>query len=648
MNKYIKIIFLLLIFSQVSLAQNSFVKAGYSPKENAVMVKWFQEKNRFEEGVVIYRKDNTDNNWVKITDKPVKKPAKLTESEAKAGDKNNAVYNFILYTVPKDADEYENWEFTLILQSLLNNDFAKYGGMAFADNKIEAGRKYTYKVSYLRSGSEVELDISNEAGKDDVMANVNNSLTLAQSNEKIFCNWSAEEDKFISYNIYRDAKKLNDKPVYIFQTEKKQAFLFADSLTSEGTFNYTYTGLDAFGNESAQSTPVTITAASVALPPRPMNVRFDGNGRLTLYWNIKSSTNLKGFNVFRGNDAKGEFTKLNSSLIPAGDTSFTDNTAELNKKYFYYISSENNGGIANNSSLIAASSSDYSKPSVPENLTAVSDSVMVSLSWSKSSSSNVIGYKLYRNTKGNESEFLLLTPLPLKETTYTDTLSKGAQNDFYYKIVAVNQKYMNSDYSQPVSVKLKDVVPPSMPIITDISTENNTVQISWLKLFEIDLAGYKIYRSEDSLSGFTEISSIAKDQTSFSDNTAAIGKTYYYKISSVDASGNLSQSSPLSEVSLITDIVQVPQIKINLAHNKESNSVNVSWEAVQGSSPVAGYVLMRKENDEEYSYAVSDMLTGINYTDTDIESPAKYSYSVKIIYANGDVLTTSEQSIEIN
>jgi len=649
MNNYIKIIFLILVFSQVSQAQNFFVKAGYTPKENAITIKWFQEKNRFDEGVIIYRKDNADNNWIKLTDKPLKKPAKLSESDAKAGDKNNAIYNYIIYSNPKDAVEYENWEFTLILQTLLNNDFAKYGGMGYADNKIEPGKRYTYKVSYLRSGSEIELGESDEAGMNDAAAIVNNTLTLTQNKEKVFCNWNAEQDKFISYNIYRDTKKLNEKPIYVFDTEKKQAFLFADSLTSEGTFNYSYTGLDAFGNESAQSANVTITVATVALPPRATNVRYDGNSQLTLYWNVSSHNNLKGFNIFRSSDVNGEFTKINSSLISPADTMYMDNTAEQSKKYFYYISSENNGGITNNSSVIAAISNDYSKPAIPENITAVSDSVTISLSWNKSASSNVIGYKLYRNIKGNESEFLLLTPLPLKEPSYTDTLSKGALNDFYYKVVAVNQKYMNSDYSQPVAVKLKDVVPPSVPIISDISSENNTVVISWIKLFEADLSGYKIYRSEDSVTGFTEIGTATKEQSTFTDNTVSAGKIYYYKVSSADISGNISQASQLSVVSLASDSIPAPQMKINITQNKTDNSLDISWEGIQNSiSTVTGYFVMRKENDEEFSFPVSDILTGSNFSDKDVESPGKYSYSIKILFDNGDVFTTPEQLIEIN
>lgn len=647
--KYIKIIFLLLIFSQASYAQNSYVRAGYSPKEKSIIVKWFAEKNRFEEGVVIYRKDNVDNNWTKLTDKPFKKADKQSEAESKTSDTVTSIYNFIIYNTPSDQTEYENWEFTLMLQSLLNNDFAKYAGMGFIDNKIEAGKKYSYKVSFLRSGSETELGTSNESGTDDASLTVNNTLNLTQNKEKIFCNWTNEPEKYISYNVYRDSKKLNDQPVYVFETEKKQAYLYADSLAADGTYSYSYTGLDAFGNESSQSSNVSITVVSVSLPPRATNVRFDGNEKLALFWSIKSSDNLKGFNIYRSNDAKGEFTKINSVILSASDTSYVDNTAEQGKKYFYYVSSENNGGMINNSSIIAASSADYSEPNAPENLTAVSDSVKVQLTWNKSTSSNVIGYKVYRNVKGNENEFILLTPLPLKETSYTDTLSKGALNDFNYKVVALNQKYINSEYTQPVTVKLKDVVAPSAPLISGGSFVNNTVVLNWLPQFESDLAGYKIYRSEDSVSGYTEVSSVVNGTNTFTDNSVAANKTYYYKISATDNAGNISQQSDLAMVSTGSEEAPAPDVKFNVTYNKEANSVDVSWEnPSMNASQVTGYIVMRREGESEFSYSASEILTAIKFSDTNIEAPAKYSYSIKIIYANGDVVTTPEQSIETN
>jgi fibronectin type 3 domain-containing protein len=649
MKKYFKIIFavVFLIITQTAFSQTSTVKAGYSQKEKAIIVKWFAEKNRFDEGVVIYRKDNEKNTWEKLTDKPVKKPAKLSDSELKNVDSAAAIYNYMLYNVPTDKEEYENWEFTLLLQTLLNNDFAKYAGLCYSDTKIEPGKKYTYKVSYLKNGSETELEQSNEIGTDEVVPSLNNSLTLIQNIGKIYCNWNAEPEKFVSYNIYRDGKKLNDNPVFVFEADKKPAFLFSDSLSSEGTYNYSYTGLDGFGNESAPSQNVSITIVAVNLPPRPVNVRYDGNGKLTLYWSIQNQKGVTGFNIYRSEDAKGVFTKVNTSLLAVSDTMFIDNTAEMNKKYFYYVSSENAAGLTTASSIIAAVSNDYAKPEAPSNFSAVSDSVKVMLSWNASASTNVIGYKIYRNTKGNEAEFLLLTPLPVKETSYADTLTKGALNDFYYKIVSVNKVYINSDYSAPVSVKLKDVVPPAQPVIINSELNNNAVVITWLQQFESDLTGYKIFRSEDSVSGFTEMASLTKEILSFKDNNTAAGKNYYYKIAAVDAAGNTSMMSEYYNITIPENSFQTADLKFTSSYDKANNSINISWDAVSGNQ-VKGYIVMRRDGDEEFAYAVSEMLSTANFKETNIESPAKYSYSIKVIYENGDVVTTAEQTIETN
>lgn len=117
------------------------------------------------------------------------------------------------------------------------------------------------------------------------------------------------------------------------------------------------------------------------------------------------------------------------------------------------------------------------------------------------------------------------------------------------------------------------------------------------KTIRNDLAGYKIYRSEDSVSGYTEIGAVTKEQISFTDNNASVGKTYYYKISSTDNAGNISQPSQLSVIFLTTDNnIDAPQIKITLFHNKADNLVDISWEAVKNSvSPVIGYFVMRRE-----------------------------------------------------
>ena len=42
------------------------------------------------------------------------------------------------------------------------------------------------------------------------------------------------------------------------------------------------------------------------------------------------------------------------------------------------------------------------------------------------------------------------------------------------------------------------------------------------------------------------------------------------------------------------------------------------------------------------------MVTASSFTESNVEALSKYSYSIKIIYENGEVVTTAEQTIETN
>lgn len=652
MKTLIIIFFSLILINNFVHAQDSYVRAGYSAKENAVVVKWYQDNNDFAGGVNVYRKD-ASGSWVKMNDKPLQRPAKMSKSDGSKGDSLSAVYNYIIYNKPTDAEELENYEFTLIMYALLDNNFAYYTTLGYADKTAEQGKTYSYKVAYLKSGSEVELGVSEEVAAGVSTQAPVNAITAIQNMNKVLLNWSPDNDNYIAYNVYRDGAKINKDPVMILDVSSNGKTIdagnrFSDSTITDGaTYSYSYTALDGFGNESSQSASVQITVTSTSLPPKPTNITFDGNGNLTLSWKVEPAGNLAGFSVFRGEDVKSEFVKQNTSLIPVSQTTFIDETAEMNKKYFYYVASETNSGLMNMSSVIAASKSDYSKPMPPQNVTAESDSQYVYLKWNKSVSGNVIGYKIFRNIKGRSGEFLLLTPLPVESENYTDTLSAGALNNFYYSIVAVNQVYLNSDYSDIAEIKLKDVVPPAAPVITDLTVTGNSISIKWIPSFDTDIVGYKVYRSEDSVSGFVEVSTAIIPSNTYTDNNLSPDKTYYYKISAIDNSQNVSLSDAGQIfVAVGQEEVNIP-VTITASFNQQTNAIDLNWN-YQSSMPVKGIIVMRRDNEEENSFAVSDVLNTNNFNDIKIEAPAKYFYSIKLILDNDEIITSEEQSIDVN
>jgi hypothetical protein len=64
---------------------------------------------------------------------------------------------------------------------------------------------------------------------------------------------------------------------------------------------------------------------------------------VTLTWATSTSSNITGYNVYRGATSGGPYTKLNSSLLPA--TTYTDSAVEAGQTYYYVTTAVNSLGI---------------------------------------------------------------------------------------------------------------------------------------------------------------------------------------------------------------------------------------------------------------------------------------------------------------
>jgi fibronectin type 3 domain-containing protein len=70
---------------------------------------------------------------------------------------------------------------------------------------------------------------------------------------------------------------------------------------------------------------------------------------VTLNWNASSSSNVAGYNIYRGATPSGPYTKLNPALIPA--TSYLDGGVRAGLVYYYVVTtvdSSNNESVPSN------------------------------------------------------------------------------------------------------------------------------------------------------------------------------------------------------------------------------------------------------------------------------------------------------------
>jgi hypothetical protein len=103
--------------------------------------------------------------------------------------------------------------------------------------------------------------------------------------------------------------------------------------------------------------PTTTISTTTTVPPTVVSLidfnAIPGNRIVTLGWSTASEIDNAGFNIYRTENENGNYTKINSTLIPAQGSStqgasyeFTDNDVQNRKAYFYKLEDIDLNGTA--------------------------------------------------------------------------------------------------------------------------------------------------------------------------------------------------------------------------------------------------------------------------------------------------------------
>lgn len=160
---------------------------------------------------------------------------------------------------------------------------------------------------------------------------------------------------------------------------------------------------------------------------------------------------------------------------------------------------------------------------------------------------NILGYNIYRQVEN--ANFALLNKTPINLPEFADkTFDFDKNYKYFVRTVSVgsNGEPVESLDSNQAEIKPKDTFAPSAPTAITLAAAPNNISIFFVQNPEKDIAGYKIYRSENE--------ALPKDQwklltpallttNTFQDKAVETGKTYFYYIKAVDKAGNISEPS---------------------------------------------------------------------------------------------------------
>lgn len=161
---------------------------------------------------------------------------------------------------------------------------------------------------------------------------------------------------------------------------------------------------------------------------------------------------------------------------------------------------------------------------------------------------NVLGYNVYRIV-GADPNPNVLNKTPITQTEFADSFFDfGQKYTYLVRTISLgsNGEPVESLDSQTAEVSPVDTFAPSAPEAITIAAAPNNISIFFAVNPEKDIAGYRVYRTEDPNSPKTEWKLLTPSlltTNTFQDKTVEPEKNYYYYLAAVDKAGNVSAAS---------------------------------------------------------------------------------------------------------
>lgn len=165
----------------------------------------------------------------------------------------------------------------------------------------------------------------------------------------------------------------------------------------------------------------------------------------------------------------------------------------------------------------------------------------------------VMGYNIYRKAGNENYPEQPLNSTPLVTTSFEDHQFKFG-NEYSYIVRSLSQGKdapIESPSSTEIKIKPKDTFAPIAPANVTGASAASVVSLFWPANSERDIKGYFVYRAESSSAArdtWMKLTPEVITTTTFRDEKAQAGKTYYYFITAIDRAGNESEPSTVATV----------------------------------------------------------------------------------------------------
>ena len=194
----------------------------------------------------------------------------------------------------------------------------------------------------------------------------------------------------------------------------------------------------------------------------------------------------------------------------------------------------------------ATITADYTAPA-PTNLTATAIAGgSIRVDWTPSSpETNVDQYKIYRSTTSEGQDFNSpLASVSAGTGTYTDSATASGVT-YYYAVRAQDKSGNMEDNTNEAMATADAILPPSPTNLQAVPISGDGIELTWTASSpETDVFRYNIYRATSSAQDYSSPTyTVSVGTTSYRDDAATPGVTYYYVVRAQDTVGNTDNNT---------------------------------------------------------------------------------------------------------
>jgi hypothetical protein len=693
MKRYLIFLGIILLTAGVASAQNS--EAENDSEEKHIQIKAKKYKGDLLLKIVPRQIDAfmhfKDNGWNikrarvengdtsrfrKLNDEPVK-PVSREEWEFMA--QNNETAEAIIDVLFPDQPEEEpqtfmakvedhnrlnNQQFVFLFLSSESRKISKASGLEFRDDDLEAENRYIYRV-HIKGYEDSTGHYGKRAISPQQIPETFRSPELEggslDSAALLVWNHTDFKNRFVSYDIERSLEKENfsritDVPlVYNSKTRKSDTtagkMYHVDSLTGNGKkYYYRLIANDYFGMSSDPSNVLAIKGKDYTPPHAPVDVRAQPTSNdVRVVWEYnRQPGDLAGFYVVRSSvSSTGPFNRLHKSLLPASQKRYVDQSAGPSNENFYAVAAFDTAGNYSISDGVSASIRDTVPPKPPQGLEANVDSNgVVELTWELGEAEDIAGYRVYRSVS-QDYQFMQVTDTLVAYTGIRDTLNLASlNNEVFYKLVAVDNRYNHSGYSDVLTVNKPDTIAPTKALLTDASYNKGRVKLKWENSTSEDAENQVILQRSRGQSEWNAIDTI--EDIGVQEYQVRPGKdapAYSYAIQTIDENGLKSGLSNIMQVvnENYQEIQPVKQAKASLTNQ---NNVRLQWNFPGNLEAYRIMIYRSKNNTMPLLYETVDKPVQA-FTDTDVTGGNSYQYKIALKRKKDGVVSEKTEMIKI-